>query len=82
MAQMVVRLDDDLAAKVDELVTLGVVASRSEAIRVGLERLVDEHRRARIGEAIVRGYQAIPQGADEMTWADEATIAMIDQEPW
>jgi Arc/MetJ-type ribon-helix-helix transcriptional regulator len=82
MTQMVARLDDDLAAQVDELVALGIVGSRSEAIRLGLERLVDEHRRTRIGQAIVHGYQTTPQGEDEMNWADEATIAMIAEEPW
>jgi Arc/MetJ-type ribon-helix-helix transcriptional regulator len=82
MTQMVARLDDALAAQVDELVALGVVGSRSEAIRMGLERLVDEHRRAQIGREIVRGFEAIPQRDDDMNWADEATIAMIAEEPW
>jgi Arc/MetJ-type ribon-helix-helix transcriptional regulator len=82
MTQMVARLDDALAAQVDELVALGVVGSRSEAIRMGLERLVDEHRRAQIGREIIRGYEAVPQRDDDMNWADEATVAMIAEEPW
>ena len=44
MAQLVTRVDDALVAAVDELVVAGVVASRSEAVRVGLERLIDRHR--------------------------------------
>lgn len=82
MAQMVARLDDELAAAVDELVASGAVASRSEAIRIGLERLVDEHRRRRIGHDIVEGYQAVPQTETEVGWADESTVRMIADEPW
>ena len=82
MAQMVARLDDELAAAVDELVSSGAVASRSEAIRIGLERLVDEHRRRRIGNDIVAGYQAVPQTETEVGWADESTVRMIADESW
>lgn len=82
MAQMVARLDDELAADVDDLVASGVVASRSEAIRLGLERLVDEHRRRLYGEAIVAAYTAVPQSESEVGWADEATVRMIADESW
>jgi Arc/MetJ-type ribon-helix-helix transcriptional regulator len=82
MAQMVARLDDDLCRAVDDLVASGVVASRSEAIRIGLERLIDDHRRRRIGAAIVQGYVEVPQADSEVGWADEATIGMIADEPW
>lgn len=82
MAQMVARLDDELAAHVDALVASGAVASRSEAIRIGLERLVNEHRRRRIGEAIVAGYVATPQSESEVGWADDATRQMIGDESW
>ena len=67
---------------VDELVASGVVASRSEAVRIGLERLVDQHRRRRIGDEIVRGYRAAPQAGSEAGWADAATVRMIAEEPW
>jgi Arc/MetJ-type ribon-helix-helix transcriptional regulator len=82
MAQLVTRISDALLAQVDELVAEGVVGSRSEAVRLGLHTLVDEHRRRRIGDAIVAGYQAQPQTAGELGWADEATIAMIGDEAW
>lgn len=81
MAQMVARLDDELAAAVDELVASGAVSSRSDAIRIGLERLVDEHRRRVIGALIVAGYTEHPQVEGEV-WADESTIRMIADEPW
>jgi Arc/MetJ-type ribon-helix-helix transcriptional regulator len=82
MAQLVTRVDDDLAAAVDELVAAGVVASRSEAVRFGLERLIDRFRRDQIGAHIVEGYRALPQTDAEVGWADEASVRMITDEPW
>ncbi len=82
MAQIVARLNDDLVAAVDELVSEGVFESRSDAVRRALEFVVDRQRRMRIGDAIVEGYRRIPQTEDEIAWADAATIAMIEEEPW
>ena len=82
MTQLVTRVDDELLESVDELVARGDVASRSEAVRAGLRRLVDETRRRRIGQSIVDGYLALPQTDTEGGWSDEATIAMIAEEPW
>jgi Arc/MetJ-type ribon-helix-helix transcriptional regulator len=82
MAQFVTRIDDGLAREVDRLVTEGVVASRSAAVRLGLEGLIERHRRRRIGRAIVEGYLRRPQTEAEVGWADEATRRMIGQEPW
>lgn len=82
MPQFVTRLEDDLAHAVDELVRDGVASSRSDAVRLGLQALVDRHRRDRIGAAIVEGYRRHPQADDEPGWADEATRRMIAEEPW
>ncbi len=82
MAQLVTRIDDELAAAVDDLVAAGVVANRSEAVRLGLRRLVDRHRREQIGARIVEGYRARPQHEADVGWADEATARMIADEPW
>ncbi len=82
MAQLVTRIDDELARQIDELVATGVVASRSDAVRRGLARLIDEHRRLLTADAIVRGYLAQPQEEHELGWADEATVRMIQEEPW
>lgn len=82
MAQLVTRLDDDLAAAVDDLVTAGVVANRSEAVRMGLRRLVDRHRRDQVGARIAEGYRLTPQTDAEVGWADESTVQMIAEEPW
>lgn len=82
MAQLVTRLDDDLAAAVDRLVSDGVVANRSEAVRLGLRRLVDRHRRDQVGARIAEGYRRMPQTDTDAGWADEATARMIAEEPW
>ncbi len=82
MAQVVARLNNDLVAAVDDLVSEGVFESRSDAIRRALEFVVDRQRRKRIGEAIVDGYRRIPQTEEETAWAEASTIAMIEEEPW
>ncbi|MFN3217893.1 MAG: ribbon-helix-helix domain-containing protein [Acidimicrobiales bacterium] len=82
MAQLVTRVTDDLAAAVDRLVDAGVVASRSEAVRLGLEQLVDRFRRDEIGASIARGYREHPQDDAEVAWADESSVRMIVEEPW
>lgn len=82
MAQLVTRITDSLAREVDRLVADGVVSSRSEAVRLGLEGLIDHHRRVSIGQAIVDGYLRQPQTEEELAWTDAAARAMILDEPW
>jgi Arc/MetJ-type ribon-helix-helix transcriptional regulator len=82
MAQLVTRVDDRLLADVDTLVNDGVAANRSDAVRLGLEVLVERHRRHQIGQAIVEAYREHPQDAEELTGLDEATRALIEEEPW
>lgn len=82
MAQLVTRLDDGLLADVDALVADGVATTRSDAVRIALERLVDAHRRQQLGAAIVDGYRRRPQTADELAGLDEATRRLIGEEPW
>jgi len=82
MAQFVTRLDDRLVDEVDALVLDGVVANRSEAVRLGLERLVDQHRRHQVGEKIAAGYRRQPQTDEELAGLDQATRALVEEEPW
>ncbi len=82
MAQLVTRVDDGMLSAIDDLVASGVVASRSEAVRVGLEQLLDRHRRDLTGRQIVASYRERPQTDQEVSWADVATVAMIAEEPW
>jgi Arc/MetJ-type ribon-helix-helix transcriptional regulator len=80
--QLVTRVPDELARRVDALISAGVFESRSDAVRVGLEVVIERERRAAVGQAIVDGYRRIPQTKDDLTWPDAATTAMIAQEPW
>jgi Arc/MetJ-type ribon-helix-helix transcriptional regulator len=80
--QLVTRVPDAVANAVDDLVEAGIFASRSDVVRAGLETVVERERRAAVGRAIVEGYERIPQGADDLTWPDAATEAMIAEEPW
>ena len=82
MAQLVARVDDLLVAEVDRLVADGVVASRSEAMRIGLEELVEAHRRKLVGTLIVDAYRRLPQTEDELAGLDAATRALVEEEPW
>jgi Arc/MetJ-type ribon-helix-helix transcriptional regulator len=82
MTQLVTRVEDRLVREIDQLVAEGVVASRSEAVRLGLQVLLDRHRRSGIGARIVEGYRRRPQTEPELGWADETTRRMIAEEPW
>lgn len=82
MAQLVTRVDDRVVEQLDELVHQGLVASRSEAVRLALAALIDGHRRHRIGLEMVEAYRRLPQSEAELGWADEATRRMIAEEPW
>lgn len=65
--QVAVRLSAPLLVDIDDLVASGRFESRAEAIRAGIEQLVDHERRRRTGEAIVEGYRRAPQAADRET---------------
>ncbi len=80
--QLVTRIPDTLAEAVDRLVQRGVYASRSDAVRAGLDNVVDRARRDAIGRAIADGYRRKPQDEDDLAWSDAATAAMIAEEPW
>jgi Arc/MetJ-type ribon-helix-helix transcriptional regulator len=82
MAQFVTRIDDQLVEAVDAMVANGAVVNRSEAVRLGLEQLVDQHRRLQIGQKITEGYRRQPQTEEELAGLDRATQALVEEEPW
>jgi hypothetical protein len=47
-----------------------------------LQQLVDRHRRRRLGAQIADAYRRLPQTEDELRGLDEATRALVDEEPW
>lgn len=82
MAQLVTRITSDLEQEIDSLIAAGVVESRSDAVRRGLEILIDRHRRRVIADQIIAGYSKKPQLEAEFGWADAAALRMIGEEPW
>ena len=82
MTQLVARIDDDLARSIDRLIAEGVVESRSDAVRKGLQALIESTRRRRTADEIIAGYTQQPQTENEVAWADQATVQMIADEPW
>lgn len=75
--QIAVRLPAPLLDEIDALVERGAFETRAEAIRSGIELIVDADRRERISRAIVEGYTRLPQAED----ADEdlGTFPPIEQ---
>jgi len=82
MSQLVTRIDDEMADAIDALIASGEFASRSDVVREGVARLVDEQRRRAIGDEIIAGYDRVPETPDELMHAEAAARAMIDDEPW
>ena len=82
MSQLVTRIDDEMAAAIDALIASGEFASRSDVVREGVARLIDERRRRAIGEQILAGYDRSPETPDELQQAEVAARAMIDDDPW
>lgn len=76
------RVEDELIEAIDELVADGVVGNRSEAVRLGVEQLLDRHRRSKAGRQIADAYRRVPQRVAESGRSDDATVAMIAEEPW
>lgn len=62
--QIAVRLSEPLLERIDALVTSGRYETRAEAIRAGIEELLERQRRMEIGAAIADGYIRAPQAED------------------
>ena len=82
MPQLVTRVDSALVQAMDDLIASGTYETRSDVVRIAIERLVDRHRRDEIGRQIIEGYRRIPETDEELAWADAAARAMIEEEPW
>jgi Arc/MetJ-type ribon-helix-helix transcriptional regulator len=80
--QIAVRIPDELAESLEDLVSDGRFETKAEAIRSALQTLVDQERRRKVGELIADGYRRIPQDEDELEAARRAAIRSIEQEPW
>jgi Arc/MetJ-type ribon-helix-helix transcriptional regulator len=80
--QIAIRLPNELAAELDEIVRTGRFETRADAVRSALVRFVDGERRRCVGETIAEGYRRVPQTDEEIGAATEAAIRSIHEEPW
>ncbi len=80
--QLALRIPDELAGRLSQLVTEGRYATRTEAVREAIADLLAREERRRIDRAIVSGYRRVPPGADEQGWADVSGRELIAEEPW
>lgn len=71
--QIPVRIPEEDARALDEVVARGRYASRSEALREGLALLLREEREREIEEAYRRGYEKYPQE----DWIGETGLALF-----
>ena len=69
--QVPVRLTEEDVAALDKAVAEGRYASRSDALRAGLARVLREEREREIDEAYRRGYGTHPQE----DWIGQAGLA-------
>ncbi len=53
-----------LLEQIDELVEGGRFETRADAVRAGIEQLVDQEHRRRVGDEIVESYTRLPQSED------------------
>ena len=74
--QIPVRIPDEDADRLDEVVASGRYASRSDVLRQGLELILRQEREREIVESYRRGYAERPQeeSADGL-WAFAAFVA-------
>jgi Arc/MetJ-type ribon-helix-helix transcriptional regulator len=80
--QIAVKLPDELVAAVDRLVDDDRFASRSEVVRAGLQRMVDDAAARTIDQAFADGVSAHPDTDDDVRRATALAIESIDDEPW
>lgn len=72
--QIPVRIADEKAAELDRLVGAGRYASRSDALRAGLDRLLADEREREIEDAYRR--------ASTVATADDATFGFAALAEW
>lgn len=80
--QIAVKLADTTVAAVDRLVDSGRIASRSEAVRLGLDHVVRTYADAEIDRSFATGFRRLPETASELADAERLAGESIAEEPW
>jgi Arc/MetJ-type ribon-helix-helix transcriptional regulator len=80
--QIAVKLPDDVVARVDQLVSEGLFASRSAAVRRGLEAILSASASQAIDRAYEAGYGKFPETDRELGEAKKLAVEAIRDETW
>lgn len=80
--QIAIRVPEDLLYEIDSMVESGALESRADAVRRGLQYVVEAARRERIDLEIVEGYRKVPPAGLDESLAEAALRASLLEEPW
>jgi Arc/MetJ-type ribon-helix-helix transcriptional regulator len=80
--QIAVKLPPELLEAVDRLVDSNRFASRSEIVRAGLQRVIEDDRAQAIDDAFARGVELHPDSDDDIRRATALATESINDEPW
>ncbi|MGH9108615.1 MAG: ribbon-helix-helix domain-containing protein [Acidimicrobiales bacterium] len=82
MTQIAVKVPEALLGAVDEAVADGMFASRSQAVRAGLETVLRARREDRLVLRYAEALRAVPETDRELAAARRLALSAIDDEPW
>jgi Arc/MetJ-type ribon-helix-helix transcriptional regulator len=83
MSKMItVRVSEERAQRLDDLVASGAYPTRAAAVTAALDRLLADAAAREIDRAIVEGYTRIPPTPEENAWAEASARRSIADEPW
>ena len=80
--QIAVKLPEELLDAVDRLVAGDRFASRSEMVRAGLQRIVDDDVVQTIDRAFAEGFTRHPDSDEDIRRTTRLAIESIEDEPW
>lgn len=80
--QIAVKLPDDLLNELDNLVRAGAFASRSQAVRAGVEAVISGQHRRLLAEKFREGFAKLPDTPQEIADSTRLAVDAIHEEPW
>lgn len=80
--QIAVKLPDELVSALDQLIEHGAFASRSHAVRSGLETMINARRREELDRRYRDAAAQLPETREEIADAARLAVEAINDEPW
>jgi len=80
-AKVAISLPEDVLEAV-EMERKAKGESRSQFFRRAIERLLKQERESSAVKDYVRGYQEVPESAEEVETVHRVGIAVLAEEPW